>query len=107
MSAPVTAVRLMGVVCTVDSRFSAVTTTSSSCKESDRGCCASADSASRAVESGTQPKTATHSSERRNISHPPQTAPSDREGSGEYSRGCYAPPLVLGGCAEACGGGQD
>src|SRR5882672_4476013 len=46
MSAPETAVRLIGVVCTVDSRFSAVTTTSSSCDESDWACCcASADGA--------------------------------------------------------------
>jgi hypothetical protein len=36
MSAPETAVRLIGVVCTVLSRFSAVTVISSSCEESER-----------------------------------------------------------------------
>ena len=58
ISAPETAVRLMGVVSMVDSRFSAVTTISSSCPASERDCWAIATSASIPPKTDTQPKAA-------------------------------------------------
>ena len=58
ISAPETAVRLMGVVSIVVSRFSAVTTISSSCHVSERDCWATARSASIAPKTDMQPKAA-------------------------------------------------
>jgi hypothetical protein len=58
ISAPETAVKLMGVVSTVVSRFSAVTMISSSCPVSERDCWANATSASIPPTTDTQPRAA-------------------------------------------------